>query len=81
MAAALAGLAVLSVAAGAQAHDQKRWKHHGRHFVPPGHAYHAPVIVYRAPVYYERAPVYYEPTYYYPPPPPGLNLNFNVPLR
>ena len=81
MAAAIAGLAVLTVAAGAQAHDQNRWKHyrhHGPHFVPPGHVYHsAPVIYAPRPVVY-GPPVYYEPVYY---PPQGLNLNFNVPLR
>ena len=81
MAAAIAGFAVLTVAAGAQAHDERHWKHHrhhGHHFVPPGHVYYsAPVIYAPRPVVYS-APVYYDPGYY---PPQGLSLNFNVPLR
>jgi hypothetical protein len=82
--AVIAGLSVLATATGALAHDddEREWKHHGHHFIPPGHVYYygppayyapRPVVVYPAPVYYEPAPVYY--------PPPGLNLNFNVPLR
>jgi hypothetical protein len=81
-AAAIAGLAVLAAATGAQAHDEgRKWKlHHGRYFVPPGQVYYAappvyyaprPVVVYPAPVYYEPAPAYYQP--------PGLTIN--IPLR
>ena len=81
IAATISGLAVLAAATGAQAHDEERkWKHHGRYFVPPGHVYYSappvyyaprPMVVYPAPGYYEPAPVYY--------PPPGLTIN--IPLR
>jgi hypothetical protein len=80
-AAAITGLAVLIAATGAQAHDEgRKWKHHGRYFVPPGQVYYAappvyyaprPVVVYPAPVYYDQAPAYY--------PPPGVTIN--IPLR
>lgn len=82
-AAAIAGLSVLATATGALADndEERRWKHRRHYFVAPGHVYYAPpvyypqrpVVVYPAPVYYAPAPVYY--------PPPGLNLNFNIPLR
>jgi hypothetical protein len=85
-AAAIAGLAVLAAATGAQAHDEERkWKHHGRYFVPPGPVYYSAPPVYYAPRYYAPqpmgvypAPVYYDqaPAYY---PPPGLTIN--IPLR
>lgn len=82
----LTGAAMLFGGAAAQAHDggpPGHWKH--GYWVPPGHAYYysappvfyapAPVVVYRPP------PVVYEPVYPVYGPPPGLNLNFNVPLR
>jgi hypothetical protein len=80
---------LVAVATAAQAHDGWHWKK-GRYFVPPGHVYYAPPVVYapRPVVVYRPPPVVYapEPMYYGPPasyygPPPGLNLNFNIPLR
>ena len=82
--AGIVGLAMLGGAAGAQA-GEGHWKH-GRYgyyepeyvFVPPGHVHYyapRPVIVYPAPVYVPAYPVYAPPAY------PGLNLNFNIPLR
>lgn len=74
---------MVAVASAAQAHDDWHWKKKHRHFVPPGHVYYAPPVVYAPPpvVVYRPRPVYYapEPTYYGPP--PGMNLNFNIPLR
>lgn len=86
-AAMFSGLALLVVATSASAHDDddRGWKRHKRHFVPPGHVYYAPpvyyaprayyaprpVVVYPAPVYVEPVPAYY--------PPPGLTIN--IPLR
>lgn len=81
----IVGLGILVAATGAQAHDERHWKHRGPPFVPPGHVYYArpvvyaprPVVVYPAPVVYEPVAAY--PAYYGPP--PGLNINLNVPLR
>ena len=88
--AVVSGLALLVGATSAFAHDDdddKRGKHRGRHFVPPGHVYYyappvyyaprpayyapRPVLMYPAPTYYEPVPAYY--------PPPGLTIN--IPLR
>jgi hypothetical protein len=44
-AAAIAGLAVLVAATGAQAEDDdegRGWKHRGGYYVPPGHVYYPP---------------------------------------
>ena len=84
---------VFALATAAQAHDGwHHWKKkHHRHFIPPGHVYYAPPVVYaprpvvvyqpRPAYYYQPRPVYYAPKPMYYGPPPGLNLNFNVPLR
>jgi len=76
---------VFALATAAQAHDGwHHWKKHHRHFVPPGHVYYYAPPVYYAPrpvVVYQPRPVYYAPEPMYYGPPPGLNLNFNVPLR
>ncbi|SKA24295.1 hypothetical protein SAMN02745126_04389 [Enhydrobacter aerosaccus] len=85
----VAGFGVLTVATAAQAHDEKYWKRNGPPFVPPGHVYYTPPVYYAPPVVYAapRPVVVYPPPMVYeaPPayygPPPGLNLNFNVPLR
>ncbi len=73
---------VLGIATAAQAHDGWHWKKH-RYFVPPGHVYYSPPVVYapRPVMVYRPAPVYYAPEPVYYGPPPGLNLNFNIPLR
>jgi hypothetical protein len=75
---------VFALATAAQAHDDwHHWKKHHRHFIPPGHVYYAPPVYYapRPVVVYQPRPVYYAPEPMYYGPPPGLNLNFNVPLR
>lgn len=75
---------MVAVASAAQAHDDWHWKKKHRHFVPPGHVYYyAPPVVYAPPpvVVYRPRPVYYAPEPMYYGPPPGMNLNFNIPLR
>lgn len=85
--AAIAGATMLAAATGAQA-GEGQWKHGLKHggpgyyepyyvAVPPGHVRY----VVPAPVYY-ASPVTYVPAYpVYAAPAPGLNLNFNIPLR
>jgi hypothetical protein len=92
--AAIAGSS-LFIAAGAQAHDDDRWRwehrHHGR-----GHDRHVhdrtifverertrPVFVERErPVFVAPSPVMMAPMApYYPPQDPSLNFNFTIPLR
>jgi hypothetical protein len=78
----VAGTALVGAVARADDDDDDHhhhWKNHHRGYivVPPGHAYYyvpapPPVVYYSAPAY---GPAYPEPG------PPGLNLNFNVPLR
>jgi hypothetical protein len=77
------GVAIFTNAAARADDDEwKHWKHHG-YFVPPGHVYYGGPVIYapRPVVVYEPPPVYYAPAPTYYGPPPGLNLNFNVPLR
>jgi hypothetical protein len=91
--AGIVGIAMLGAAAGVRADEgEGHWKHrhhdHGyygpRYVVVPPH-YYAPPRYYAPPVVYAPAyPVYAAPAYpvydapYYA---PGVNLNFNIPLR
>jgi hypothetical protein len=75
---AIAGAALVGAAARADDDDEgHHWKHrHGYYVVPPGHVYYVappPVVYYPQPVYVPAYPMYTSP--------PGVNLNFNVPLR
>jgi hypothetical protein len=83
---AMVALGTATVAASAQAHDDKHWKRKGPPFVPPGHVYYqaVPVVYAPRPVVVVPPPaIIYgrEPVYYYGAPQPGVNLNINVPLR
>jgi hypothetical protein len=95
LAAAIAGSS-LFVAAGAQAHDDDRWREH-RHHGRWHHESERRVVYERQPVVYERQPVFVErrpvvvapaPVYMAPMAPmysqpvdPSLNFNFSFPLR
>jgi hypothetical protein len=93
LATAIAGSSLMLAAAGAQAHDDDRWRwerDHGRHehwrHDPPRHIVYErerPVVVRQAPVYVAPAPVYMAPVAQAYPQAvePSLNFNFNIPLR
>ncbi len=79
---AVVGTALVGTVARADDDDEghHHWRHHhGYYVVPPGHVYYVPapppVVYYPAPVYVPAYPAYIDPG------PPGINLNFNVPLR
>jgi hypothetical protein len=89
LATAIAISVVFAVTAGAQAHDEPRWKrqrwehrhhHHGHHYERAPHE-RAPRVVYeRQPIMVMPAPVYQSQGYARPMD-PSLNFNFHVPLQ